>query len=274
MSHDSDQKKFQTEFSAKEYLQNYYAKADLMMVHKYVVERTAAAETMRIMMFLDAVCSPLIRAFFGKEKAIVLELGGGPTLYQLMNIADEVKEIHFTDYVEDNLNEIRAWKNSESSAFDWKNFFKAALMIKNDTIHIGEEKVESLEKELRRKITKIEQSDIFQKDLGVAKESFDVISTHFVAESATSSKDQWEAALKNIYHKLGVNGLLFMSALRGAKSSYKVLEKSFPAVELYENDMEAGLKSAGFHVIRVSPIHVEDKSNNYEGFMFVVAQKK
>ena len=91
MSHDSDQKKFQAEFSAKEYLQNYYAKADLMMVHKYVVERTAAAETMRIMMWLDNVCSPLIPAFFCKEKATILELGGGPTLYQLMNIADEVK---------------------------------------------------------------------------------------------------------------------------------------------------------------------------------------
>lgn len=274
MSHDSDQKKFQAEFSAKEYLQNYYAKADLMMVHKYVVERTAAAETMRIMMWLDNVCSPLIRAFFGKEKATVLELGGGPTLYQLMNIADEVKEIYFTDYVEDNLNEIRAWKNNESSAFNWKNFFKAALMIKNDTIHISDEETESLEKQLRHKITKIENCDIFQKDLGITEKSFDVVNTHFVAESATSSKDQWEIALKNIYHKLNNGGLLFMSALRGAKSSYKVLEKSFPAVELYENDMEVGLKNAGFHIIRVSAIHTEDKSNNYEGFMFVVAQKK
>lgn len=274
MSHVSDQKKFKTEFSAKEYLQNYYAKADLTMVHKYIVKRTAAAENMRVMMWLDAVCRPLIWAFFGKEKAMVLELGGGPTLYQLMNIVDKVKEIHFTDYVEDNLNEIRAWKNSESSAFDWKDYFKAALMIKNDTIHISDKEIESLEKELRRKITKIEHCDIFQKGLGIAEKSFDIINTHFVAESATSSKEQWEAALKNIYHKLNDNGLLFMSALRGAKSSYRVLEKSFPAVELYEKDMEAGLKNAGFHVIRISSIHTDDKSNNYAGFMFVAAQKK
>lgn len=274
MSHESDQKKFQAEFSAKEYLENYYSKADLMMVHKYVVERTAAAETMRIMMWLDAVCSPLIRAFFGKEKAKVLELGGGPTLYQLMNIIDEVKEIHFTDYVDDNLNEIRAWKNNETSAFNWKNFLKAALMIKHDTIHVSDKEIESLEKELRHKITKIEHCDIFKKDLGVAEKSFDVINTHFVAESATSSKEQWQAALENIYHKLNTSGLLFMSALRGAKSSYKVLEKSFPAVELYEQDIETGLQTAGFHVIRISSIHTEDKSNNYEGFMFVVAQKK
>ena len=274
MSHASEQKKFQEEFSAKEYLQNYYTKPDLMMVHRYVVERTAAAETMRIMMWLDGVCRSLIRAFFGKEKAMVLELGGGPTLYQLMNIVDEVKEIHFTDYVEDNLNEIRAWKNNKPLTFDWKNFFKAALMIKNDTIHVTNGEIEFLQTELRRKITKIGGCDIFKKDLGVAKKSFDIINAHFVAESATSSRDQWEDALRNIYKKLSVNGLLFMSALRGAKKSYKVLKNSFPAVELYEDDLEAGLKKAGFHVIHLSSIHTEDKSNNYEGFMFVVAQKK
>lgn len=274
MSHESDQEKFKAEFSAKEYLQNYYAEADLAMVSKYVTEKTAAAETMRIMMWLDTVCSPLIQAVFGKEKATVLELGGGPTLYQLMNIVNEAKEIYFTDYVEDNLNEIRAWKNNDSSAFDWKNFLKAALMIRTDTTDISDGMIEKLEEELRRKITKVEHCDIFQENLGVADETFDVINTHFVAESATSSKEQWEVALKNMYRKLNVNGLLFMSALRGAKSSYKVLERSFPAVELYEKDIETGLINAGFHIIRISSIHTEDKSNNYEGFMFVVAQKK
>jgi hypothetical protein len=274
MSHELDQKRFQDEFKAKEYLENYYSKADFVMVHKYVIEKTAAAETMRVMMWLDGVCSPLIRALFGKEKATVLELGGGPTLYQLMNIIDEVKDVYFTDYTEDNLNEIRAWKNNEPSAFNWKNFLKAALMIKNDTIHIDNKHVEALEKELRDKITRIEHCDIFQKDLGIAERSFDVINTHFVAESATSYKDQWEASLKNIYRKLSVNGLLFMSALRGAKNSYKVLKKSFPAVELYEQDIENGLQTAGFHVIRITSIHTEDKSNNYDGLMFAVAQKK
>ncbi|MBI4122088.1 MAG: hypothetical protein HY461_02045 [Parcubacteria group bacterium] len=274
MAHLTDQQKFQTDFHAKEYLKNYYAKADLMMVHKYVVERSAAAETMRIMMFLNAACSPLIRAFFGQEKAVVLELGGGPTLYQLMNIASEVKEIHFTDYVDDNLDEIRAWKNKRSGAFNWKDFFKAALMIQNDTIHVTDQEIAGLERELRRKITTIGACDIFQKGLGVRKRSFDIINTHFVADSATTSKNQWRAALKHMHDKLNRKGLLFMSALRGAKSSYKVLDKTFPAVELYEKDMEAGLKQAGFDLIRVSSIHTEDTSNHYEGFMFVVAQKK
>jgi len=274
MSHNSEQKKFQAEFSAKEYLQNYYEEPDLAMVETYVTQAKPASETMRIMMFLDTTCKPCISAVFDAKEVEVLELGGGPTLYQLMNVVDEVKEIHFTDYVEGNLDEVRAWKNKDSSAFSWKKFSRAALMIKKDITNITDAEIESLEEELRNKITEIKHCDIFKEDLGIAKKSYNIINTHFVAESATSSKDQWQIALNNIYNKLNDKGLLFMSALRGAKETYKVLDKQFPAVELYETDLKTGLENAGFHVIRISSIHSEDRSNEYEGFMFVVAQKK
>ena len=226
------------------------------------------------MMFLEGTCAPLIHAVFGEGKASVLELGGGPTLYQLMNIARAVKEIHFTDYVEDNLAEVRLWKSGSRSAFDWTSFLRAALMLEKDSAEVSKKEAAALAKELRRKIKSVKTCDIFKKDLGVARRPYDIISTHFVAESATSSKAHWEAALKNIHRKLAKNGLLFMSALRGAKGSYKVLEQKFPAVKLYESDMEKGLKKAGFKVIRISSIRTEDKSNNYDGFMFVVAQKQ
>lgn len=273
MSHTTDQKKFAREFHARNYLQNYYPTADLQMVRKYVVEKTAAAETMRIMMFLDMVCAPLIRAVFGKENVVMLELGGGPTLYQLMNTIDEVKEIHFTDFVEDNLREIRLWKKRESGAYDWRNFFEAALMIHKDTPQVSDKEIENLENNLRGKITHIGHCDIFQNDLGIGALDYDVISTHFVAESSTTSKEDWAKALKNMHGKLKPKGLLFMSALRGAKNSYKVLNDEFPAVELYESDMEIGLQEAGFSIIRISSIQTEDKSNNYDGFMFIAAQK-
>ncbi len=274
MSHTSDQKKFEREFGAREYLLNYYKQADLEMVRKYVVQKDAAAETMRIMMFLDLTCAPLVVATFGEGEATLLELGGGPTLYQLMNIMNEVKEIHFTDFVEDNLNEVRLWKDNDPRAYDWNQFLEAALMLRKDSAKVTSEEVKVSEEELRNKITHIGHCDIFKPDLGVERENYDIISTHFVAESATSSRTEWQKALGNIHRKLAPKGLLIMSALRGAKGSYKVLEKEFPAVELYEDDMEKGLQAAGFSVIRISSIHTEDKSNNYEGFMFVVAQKK
>lgn len=273
MSHRTDQEKFISSFNARNYLQNYYPSADLQMVRNYIEQQTPAQETMRIMMFLDMVCAPLIRATFGKEKAKMLELGGGPTLYQLMNTIDEVKEVHFSDFVEDNLREIRLWKNNDRDAYDWRSFLEAAVMIRTDIKQVSEKEVIDLESELRRKITDIFHCDIFKDDLDVDEIDYDVISTHFVAESATTSKEEWQKALGNMHRKLKPNGLLIMSALRGAKQSYKVLNDKFPALELYESDMEQGLKEAGFTIIRISSIHTEDRSNNYEGFMFVAAQK-
>lgn len=273
MSHDADQEKFENEFAAREYLKNYYAQADLNVVSAYVVQKTPAAETMRIMMFLDMVCAPLIRATFGQEKASLLELGGGPTLYQLMNIVDEVRQVHFTDYVEDNLREVRLWQARDANAYDWRGFIKAALMIRKDVADVSDDEIGALEDSLRKKLISIGHCDIFKSDLGVGESKYDIINTHFVAESATSSKEQWVQALKNMSGKLNQNGLLFMSALRGAKGSYKVLDKEFPAVELYEEDVERALKEAGFSVIRISAIHTEDTENNYEGFMFIAAQK-
>ena len=125
---------------------------------------------------------------------------------------------------------------------------------------------------MKRKIKRIEYCDIFRKDLGLSAGKFDIINTHFVAESATSDKREWKKALRNIHGKLKSGGLVFMSALRGAKE-YKVLEKNFPAVEIYEDDLEKTLRSVGFKIIRIFSIHSEERGNKYEGFMFVVAKR-
>lgn len=267
-----EEEKFSKEFVAKEYLKNYYAKVDFPMLHKYVIEKTPASETLKIMIFMDLVCNPLIKATFGGKKPQLLELGGGPTLYQLMNIIEHVGSVYFTDYVEDNLNEIRKWKNKQKDAFNWHDTLKAALELKKDTVNISEKEISSLENELRNKITKIEFCDVFKKGMAIEKKGFDIINTHFVAESATNSKKKWESAIYNMSKKLNKDGLLFMSALLGAKGSYKVLDKNFPAVELNEIDIEKTFKKTGLSLIRTKSIRFENKDNNYEGFIFIVAK--
>ncbi len=273
MSHKSDQKKFQEEFRGSEYIQNYISRVDFSMVKRYVIEKTASDEAMRIMMFLNEVCQPLISSNF-KNKPSVLELGGGPTIYQLMNIAEDIKSVYFTDFVEDNLDEIRKWKEGSKKAFNWKPYFKAALMLKNDTDKISETQIRKLEQTLRNKINKIGYCDVFKKNLGIAgNEKFDIINTHFVAESATKSKSKWSQAINNMYSKLNNGGLIFMSALRGAKGYYGVLSKKFPAVELYEDDVKKAMKNAKFELIRIFSIHTEARGMDYEGFMFIIAKK-
>lgn len=128
-------------------------------------------------------------------------------------------------------------------------------------------------KYIRKKITKVAHCDIFQKDLGVEQKHYDIINTHFVAESATSSKAAWRNAIRNISKKLSHPGLLIMSALLGAKGSYKVLKRQFPAVELYEDDVRRELMKNGFREVRIASMKTEDLENNYRGFMFIIGEK-
>ncbi|MBI4132595.1 MAG: hypothetical protein HY473_00640 [Candidatus Sungbacteria bacterium] len=264
---------FQKSFKAREYLQNYYSHIDVRLIRQYVLQRTAASETARIMIHLAEVAVPTIQSIFRKQQPTLLELGGGPTLYQLFSVAPLVKQVHFTDYTEDNLREIIRWVQKERGAFDWRPYALVALMLKNDSPKASNREVKNLEQTLREKITKIAHCDIFRRGLGLERRYYDIISTHFVAESATSSKAVWRKAIRNISAKLSSGGLLIMSALRGARGSYKVLDKRFPAVQIYESDLYRELRKNRLGKIRFSTMKTEDLGNNYRGFIFIIAEK-
>lgn len=269
-----EKKYYEESFKAKEYLKEYFAKCDISTVQKYVLQKLVATENVRIMMHLAEVGVPEIKSIFEGRFTVLLELGGGPTLYQLFNVAEVVSEVHFTDYVEDNLREIRRWLKKERGAFNWLLYAKVALMLKKDSPNVSEREVKKLENLLRRKITKVSKCDVFKENLGIRRKSYDIISTHFVAEGATSLKSAWRRAIKNICTKISPRGLLIMSVILGARGSYRVLKKRFPVVELYENDLYRELKKNGFWKVKISPMITENPRSDYKGFMFVTAEKK
>ncbi|OHA11135.1 MAG: hypothetical protein A3H71_02780 [Candidatus Sungbacteria bacterium RIFCSPLOWO2_02_FULL_48_13b] len=202
-----DKAHFNSSFEAREYLKNYYVHIDSAMIRKYVLQRSAASETARIMIHLAEAAVPEIRSMFNSPP-VILELGGGPTLYQLFGICDVAKEIHFTDFLEDNLREIRKWLQKSKGAFDWSQYAATAIMLQRDDAKANSKEIFRLEDHLRKKITKVAHCDIFLPDLGIRRKSYDVINTHFVAESATSSKQAWKRAIGNICRKLSSGGCL------------------------------------------------------------------
>jgi hypothetical protein len=104
----------------------------------------------------------LAKAYANETKDLtLLEFGGGPTLYQLVSAAPNVKEIHFSDYLEENLTEVKKWVHRSSDAFNWNNVISTALEAEEitatpDAINVREEM-------LRKKITKFFRCDAFRK---------------------------------------------------------------------------------------------------------------
>lgn len=248
-------------FEPRHYLKTYYSKI--------------GSENLSLLEFFS-------KAYQGiKEGSVMLEFGGGPTIYPLITAASKVKTIHFADYLDKNLNEVKLWKDGSLEAFSWQKFFKKALHLE------GNKKVSAkqilLRKNLvRKKITKFLYCDAFKKDpLGKKyRHYYDVINTNFVTESITDKKEVWENLIVNICSMLKEDGILIMTAIKDA-GYYHVGRRAFPSVRIIEEDIIQVLTKLGFKetsfLLSSVPAEVQEEEikgyTGYKGLIFLKAEK-
>src|SRR3990167_5607273 len=132
--------KFKT-FSPRDYLNEYYTHI--------------GSENLSLLKFFVKVYKKT------PKNALLLEFGGGPTIYALISATNIVKEIHFADFLKKNLNEVKLWKYASSEAFNWSEFISTALKIEG-SINIDKKKIKLREKLLRKKLTKFLLCDAFK----------------------------------------------------------------------------------------------------------------
>lgn len=242
------------EFNPKTYLHEYYS--DLAMEN-----------------------SALVRFFVDTYKTIpnassLLDFGGGPTIYPLIGAAHKVKEIHFCDYLETNLAEVRLWLEEKKLAFNWQPFVSATL-----TLELGRPctpgDIAAREKQLRKRITWLGRCDArLTPPLPGPARNYDVVVSNFCAESATDDRQQWRTFMFNIASLVRPGGKFIISALKGAHS-YSVGRKIFPAVNLNETDLAWGLITAGCkpESINIRSVSADRPSRFYQGLMLASAEK-
>ncbi len=204
----------------------------------------------------------------------LLDFGGGPTLYPLISAANRVDEIHFADYLEANLEEVRRWILCDPTAFDWNPFIRKAIELESGQI-CSEESVDQRAAELRQLITRLIRCDASKPSpIPELERPYDIVLTNFCAESATDDHDQWRSYMANITSVLKPRGWLVISALKGA-TQYAVGPHSFPAVDISEHDLRNLLKDMGFEgaKVRVRSVPADRPTRDYKGLMLAVAQK-
>lgn len=251
---------FQT-FNPKEYLATYYQKI--------------GHENNALMKFYAEIARRL------PQESTLLEFSGGPTLYSLISVAAQVQEIHFSDFLPQNLNEVSLWLKKSPEAFDWKMYVKKALIYEG-IVSPNDQDISNRETIMREKITKVIKCDAFSESpLGKGyAQLYDVIDVNFVAESITRSHSEWEKIMKNILGLLKPNGFLTMTAIKGA-NYYSVGDKLFPAVIIDEDDISAFLLKSGFkeeniYIQTIKAEQIEETKNDfvgYTGMAFVFAHR-
>jgi hypothetical protein len=242
------------DFDPREYLDEYYT--DL------------GAENLALLRFFVEACRDLPR------DGVLLDFGGGPTVYPLIAAATHVREIHYSDYLDANLEEVRKWLRGDEAAFDWFSFVEKTIELETEApcsaVH-----VERRKSEIRKRVTRLLHCDASRTPpIDGCRAGYDVVVTNFCAESATSDRGIWRAFMHNITSLVKPGGKLILSALKGA-TCYSVGSKTFPAVDISEEDLAEVLTESGFpekHLaIRSTP--ADRPSRLYEGVIMAVATK-
>jgi hypothetical protein len=241
-------------FDPRAYLDEYY--------------RDLGAENLALLRFHAEVFRELPRG------AVLLDFGGGPTLYPVISAAPRVSEIHFTDYLEANLAEVRRWLAAEPGAFDWNGFIRAALEIERGEPGAPAD-VERRAALIRSRVTHLARCDASRTPpLDYSHLPYDVVLSNFCAESATADHAQWQSFVFNIASLLRPGGWLVLSALKGA-THYSVGASCFPAVDIAEDDLAELLEECGFprKQLELRSVPADRPTRDYQGLILALAQK-
>lgn len=206
------------------------------------------------------------------HKNTLLEIGGGPTIYQLISASSKVTKIIFSEFLKANREEIKKWMEKDSEAFNWDRYFEFVLKLENKKIN--KENLEKIKNRLRNKIKEIIRCDVYQKNPLEPKKykNFDIISVNFVPESITDNEKEFILIMKNISSLLRTKGILVMTLLKGAKF-YKVGKLKFPGFSVDERYIKKILSKLGYQNISIQSVDAEH-NQGYEGLIFLTAIKR
>jgi NNMT/PNMT/TEMT family len=242
-----------TQFNPRDYLQEYYSHV--------------SPENFALLQFA-------VKAFqIIPAAGVLLDFGGGPTLYPLIAAAKQGRDIHFCDYLDANLAQVQQWLQADSEAFNWQEFVEVTLKLENQTDEVSAEAVNEREAALRAQVSQVFKCDMNYLPPIANPIEYDVVISNFCAESATDNRAQWRMFFHNTVSLVKPDGFLLLSALKGA-TCYAVGERFFSAVSLTEEDLKQALEEEGFEVPSLLLETVPaDPTSHYAGLIMILARK-
>lgn len=238
-------------FDPHAYLQEYYA--------------SISGENEALLRFIVRALSRVA------PNSLILDFGGGPTLYAELAAAPYARELHFAEYQHANLEEIHRWLRGERSAFDWSAF--ARFILEMEGQEPTPEAVRTRETLVRARLTQLMPCNAHAPCPIGKRWLYDVVITNFCAEAAARDYAQWRECMAHILSLLRPGGRLIASSVMGA-DSYPVGEREFLAVRLSPKDMLTLLTEEGFEGIEMDTVAADGPERHYEGLMFATALKR
>ena len=209
------------------------------------------------------------------SNAVLLQLGAGPCIYDLISAAPYVTEIYHSDYLKECCDEVLLWKNKDPSAFDWSPYFQ--FIVNTLEGKAGQQAVLERENTLRGVLKDSFTCDVQQSPIHTPAflKAPDIICISFCIEFASPSAEKYTAIMKEVFGMLKPKGFLAMVCSLGC-TWYMINGVKFPGgCTLSEKFVEDTLKGVGFvvHFKESRDKLAPDEYNDATGQAFFIAQK-
>ncbi|KAM4827952.1 nicotinamide N-methyltransferase [Thomomys bottae] len=219
----------------------------------------------------------LLKSFFkifclGDVKGdLLIDIGSGPTVYQLLSACQSFREIIVTDYVDQNLHELKKWLHKEPGAFDWSPVVTYVCDLEGNRIQSWEK-----EEKLRQAVKRVLKCDVTQSQPlgGVLVPLADCLLSSLCLDAACPDLLTYRGALKNLSSLLKPGGFLVIAdALKS--SYYMVGEQRFSSLSLSQEAVKAAVEEAGYSIEQFEVISRSYSSTvaDNEGLFFLVGRK-
>jgi hypothetical protein len=207
----------------------------------------------------------------------VIEIGCGPTLHHVLPLVPYASEIHMAEYLEDNLEQIRLWKENHPDAHNWNHYTSLVLSLEGRSP--TPEKIESREDELRQKIASIQHCDL-KSDIPLGEErQYPIVCSFYTAEQISNQKSEWQQVMRRLGNLVAPGGYLFLSSVAEG-DYYRIYSQGkteeIPLTYLTPNDFREILPELGFKTESLVIESHDLKDLSEEGLskiMLVAAQK-
>jgi lysine decarboxylase len=241
------------DFPARAYLEKYYSGmgAENAVLLDTVVDYIAAT---------------------GAPTGRVVEVAGGPSLLSMLALAavrgEPFEEVLFTDLGQANLDEVERWLTQDPMRFDYSHLL-AWLEQRTGA------QPEAVSAALRASHWELSSFDWKGDPPPEWCGRFDVVASHFFAESATSNEEEFIAMMRRV-PRLGRPGAVALLSFMSRSRGYTIDGADFPGFDVDETTVLGYLRAAGVSLsdlhLRTVPAEDPGSDPGYEGLLFVAGR--
>ncbi|XP_062860052.1 phenylethanolamine N-methyltransferase [Trichomycterus rosablanca] len=190
----------------------------------------------------------------GIKGEILVDVGSGPTLYQVMSGCEHFKRVVLSDFLEVNRIELKKWlKDGEGEGgFDWSPYLKHVCELEGRSSSAWKEKAEKLRSVVSDVLpVNVHHPSPFPSG-SLPACGVDCLVSSFCLESVSPDLQSFTRALRNLTGVLRSGGHLLLIGALGESYYMAAADVRIPVVPLDEAQVCSSLRESGFDLLQLS----------------------